>query len=147
MQGSLRRRASWSPITGAKDWSPHPNLPPLSISYFFLSASFHLPLLTLKILFNFIYIFCFLFLLISVDEFTSCYVQYLHEQPWHMWRSNIGLARCGNKRKREAECGMTEILKAGCKIKILRREQDLLTLTGGMWNSFKIGPSHVCSLI
>ena len=40
--------------------------------------------------------------------------------------------------KMEAGCGMTEILMAGCGIKILWREQDLLILTGGMRDSFKI---------
>jgi len=40
--------------------------------------------------------------------------------------------------KMEAGCEMTEILMAGCGIKILRRERDLLILTGGMRDDFKI---------
>lgn len=33
---------------------------------------------------------------------------------------------------------MTENLMAGCGIKVLRREQDLLTLIWRIWDSFKI---------
>jgi len=40
--------------------------------------------------------------------------------------------------KIKAGYGMTELLIAGCGIKIYRREQDLLILTEGMRDSFKI---------
>ena len=40
--------------------------------------------------------------------------------------------------KVEVGCGMTEILIAGCGKEILHQERDLLILTGGMWDSFKI---------
>ena len=56
----------------------------------------------------------------------------------HTRGSNIGLAGCGMRVKMEAGCGMTEVLLVGCGIKILRRERDLLILTGEMRNSFKI---------
>ena len=40
--------------------------------------------------------------------------------------------------KTKAGQGMTEIATAGCRIKILQRKQNLLTLTHGMGDSFKI---------
>lgn len=40
--------------------------------------------------------------------------------------------------KMEAGCGMTDILMAGCGIKVLRRERDLLIWTGGMRDRLKI---------
>ena len=46
--------------------------------------------------------------------------------------SNIGLLGGRMKVIMEEECRMTEILMAICGIRILRRERDLLILTGGM---------------
>lgn len=51
---------------------------------------------------------------------------------------HIGLAGCGIGVKMEVGFGMTEILLAGCEIKILQRERDLLILIGRMRDSFKI---------
>lgn len=50
----------------------------------------------------------------------------------------MGLAECGKRLKMQAGCGMTEILMAGLGIKLLRRERDLLILTCGMRDSFKV---------
>lgn len=52
--------------------------------------------------------------------------------------SSIGLAGWEMRVKMEAGCGMTDILMAGCGIKVLRRERDLLIWTGRMRDRLKI---------
>ena len=54
------------------------------------------------------------------------------------WRLNKGLAGRGMRVKIKAGYGMTELLMAGCGIRICRWERDLIILTEGMRDGFKI---------
>lgn len=50
----------------------------------------------------------------------------------------IGLVGCRIKVKLDTGCGVTKILMVGYRVKILRKECDLLILMGRMHDSFKI---------
>ena len=51
---------------------------------------------------------------------------------------NIGLTGCGIKSRRDARCGIREILRPGYGIKISWRDRDALISIGGMRDSSEI---------
>lgn len=52
----------------------------------------------------------------------------------------MGLAKCGTRMNMETGCGTSEMLMAGCGIKLLGGERILLILTGEVGDSFDIDP-------
>lgn len=50
----------------------------------------------------------------------------------------IGLAKYGTRKNMETGCGTSEMLMAGCGIKLLGGERILLILTGEVGDSFDI---------